>query len=122
MRSLIITIVAFFAMITMIAFNYNHINSISDELLSLTGSLDFTDADDCSEKIALIEKIWKENEAIFSLSVNFKETDHLGEMILALKAANNTRSADEFERSRELLIDAIDGVARLERFSVINIF
>ena len=122
MRDLIIIIVVFFTMTGLMVINFTHVNSVSDELTSIAESLNFSDADGCTEKIALIEKIWKENEAVFSLTVNFKETDHLGETILALKAANNSRSPEEFERSRELLIDAIDGVCRLERFSARNIF
>ena len=109
-------------MIGAIILNYRHINSISDEMKVAAVSLDLSDADECGRQIEYIEDTWKQNEAIFSLSVNFKETDHLGETILALKAAHKSGSAEEFEKARELLVDAIDGVCRLERFSVLNIF
>jgi hypothetical protein len=109
-------------MLSAIAVNFNYINSVADRMTDIARSLDFSDPEECGKQIDALEKLWKKNEAIFSLSVNFKETDHLGETLLALKAAHKSSSKDEFEKSRELLIDAIDGVSRLERFSVLNIF
>ena len=108
-------------MILLIAANYRYVNAVADEMNEIALSLDISNPEKCEEQISLIEEIWKKSEAVFSLSVNFKETDHLGETILALKAAYKSGSTEEFEKSRELLIDAIDGVARLERFSMINI-
>ena len=122
MRSLIIIIVVFLAMICAITVNFNYINSVADEMTEIAHSLDLAKYEECGKKISELEEIWKKSETDFSLSVNFKETDHLGETLLALKAAHKSASADEFQKSRELLIDAIDGVARLERFSVLNIF
>lgn len=109
-------------MLCTITLNFNYINSVADEMTEIARSLDLEASEECGKKITELEEIWKKSEAIFSLSVNFKETDHLGETLLALKAAHKSGSIDEFEKSRELLIDAIDGVSRLERFSVINIF
>ena len=122
MRSLIIIIVAFFATVCLMALNFNHVNAVAEEMTSLTESLDMSDTEQCSADIDEIERIWQKNEAIFSLSVSFRETDHLGETILALRSAFDTRDLSEFEKQRALLKDAIDGVARLERFAVINIF
>ena len=122
MRSLIIIIVAFFATVCLMALNFNHVNAVAEEMTSLAESLDMSDTEQCSADINEIERIWQKNEAIFSLSVSFRETDHLGETILALRSAFDTRDLSEFEKQRALLKDAIDGVARLERFSVINIF
>lgn len=122
MRSLIIIIVAFFATVCLMALNFNHVNAVAEEMTSLTESLDMSDTEQCSADIDEIERIWQKNEVIFSLSVSFRETDHLGETILALRSAFECRDLSEFEKQRALLKDAIDGVARLERFSVINIF
>ena len=122
MRSLIIIIVVFLSMLTVIGINFGYLNSVTDRMTDIARSLDLSDNEECGKKIAVLEEIWQKNEAIFSLSVNFKETDRLGETLLTVKAAHKSNSAEEFERSRELLIDAIDGVARLERFSLLNIF
>ena len=122
MRSLIIIIVAFFSMICLMGLNYVHINKTSEELTSLVTSLDMSEEEECAATIEKIEEIWQKNEAVFSLSVSFREIDHLGETILALKSAFESRARAEFEKQRTQLEDAIDGVARLERFSVLNIF
>ena len=58
---------------------------------------------------------------LFSLSVSFREIDYLGETLLALSAACENRDEVEFERYRALLIDALDGVSRLEQLSIVNI-
>ena len=91
-------------------------------MTELTASLDMSDTEKCARIIEKTEDIWQKNEAVFSLSVSFKETDHLGETILSLRSAFESRNLSEFEKQRALLEDAIDGVARLERFSVLNIF
>ena len=122
MRSLIIIIVAFFATVCLMALNFTHINSVAEKMTSLTLTLDMSKTEECGAIIEEIEAIWQKNEAIFSLSVSFRETDHLGETILSLRSAFECRDLSEFEKQRALLVDAIDGVARLERFSVINIF
>ena len=122
MRSLIIIIVAFFATVCLMALNFTHINSVAEEMTSLVLSLDAAKPEECVAAIDEIESTWQENEAIFSLSVSFREIDHLGETILSLRSAFESRDLSEFEKQRALLKDAIDGVARLERFSVINIF
>ena len=122
MRSLIIIIVAFFIMICLITLNYLHLNKIAEKMTDLTTSLDISDNKKCAESIDAIEEIWQKSEAIFSLSVSFRETDRLGETILSLKSAFESQNLAEFHKQRALLKDAIDGVARLERFSVLNIF
>ena len=122
MRSLIITIVAFFATVCLIALNFTHVNAVAEQMTSLTLTLDMSKTEECGAIIEEIEGLWQKNEAIFSLSVSFRETDHLGETILSLRSAFECRDLSEFEKQRALLVDAIDGVARLERFSVINIF
>lgn len=122
MRSLIIIIAAFLIMICLITLNYLHLNKTAEEMTELTLSLNIGDTEKCAATIAAIEEIWQKNEAIFSLSVSFKEIDRLGETILSLKSAFESQNRAEFRKQRALLKDAIDGVARLERFSVLNIF
>lgn len=122
MRSLIIIIVAFLSMICLVALNYSHINETAAKMTKLAVSLDMSNTEECAATIKKIEDIWQKNEAAFSLSVSFRETDHLGETILSLRSAFESHDRTEFEKQRALLKDAIDGVARLERFSVLNIF
>ena len=120
MRTLITALAIFFALCVTMAANFRYINETADKLTELTEALSIDDAE-CLEKIDEIEKLWEKSSDIFSLSVGFKEIDYLGETLLALKSTAENRSELEFERYRSLLIDAIDGVRRLEKFSVMNI-
>lgn len=121
MRTIIITVVAFLALCTVMVLNFNYINSTADELTRLTDSLDFSDKENCRKTLDEIDALWKKSSPIFSLSVSFREIDYLGETLLSLSSVFDSNNELEFERYRTLLIDAIDGVARLEDFSIINI-
>ena len=121
MRTIIITVVAFLALCTVMVLNFNYINSTADELTRLTDSLDFSDKESCRATLNEIDALWKKSSPIFSLSVSFREIDYLGETLLSLSSVFDSNNELEFERYRTLLIDAIDGVARLEDFSIINI-
>ena len=120
MKTLTIVLAIFFALCTAMLLNFIYINESADELTHLTEELSFDDPS-VAKKIEEIEKKWEKSSVIFSLTVNFKDIDYLGESLVALKSSARTRDKDEFERYRLLVIDAIDGVRRLERFSVMNI-
>ena len=120
MQALITVSVIFLALCIAIVFNYLYINKTADELTSLTESLSLEDPE-CLAKINEIEKKWEKSSYIFSLTVSFKDLDYLGETLLALKSAAKIQNNLEFERYQALLVDAIDGVRRLENFSIINI-
>lgn len=120
MRTLIVVSAIFILLLTVMLFNYRYINETADELVYLTETLSLGDIY-CTEKIEEIEKKWEKSSYVFSLTVSFKDIDYLGETLLALKSAAKTKDEIEFERYKTLLIDAIDGVRRLERFSIINI-
>ena len=120
MRTLITASAIFLALcVTMVA-NFRYINGTADELTEMTENLSIDDTD-CLEKIDEIQKKWEKSSNIFSLSVGFKEIDYLGETLIALRSTAENGSELEFERYRALLVDAIDGVRRLEKFSIMNI-
>ncbi len=120
MRTLIAVSAIFLAFCVTMFFNYRYINETADELVSLTESLSL-DSPSCISKINELEKKWEKSSYIFSLTVSFKDIDYLGETLLALKSSAENKNEVEFERYKTLLIDAIDGVRRLEKFSIINI-
>ena len=121
MRSLIIIIVAFFTLICVMSANNIYINNTAKELDKLAQSLKHLENEERTQRIEEINNLWKKSETLFSLTVSFRETDHLGETILSLAAADKSQNEAEFEKYLLLLIDAIDGVARLEKFSALNI-
>ena len=121
MRSIVITLAAFLLLCVLTVFNYNYINNTSDELTRLTDALDFSNKDSCRKTLNEIDDLWKKSSTIFSLTVSFREIDYLGETLISLSSAFDSANKSEFERYRSLLIDAIDGVSRLEKISIINI-
>lgn len=120
MRTLIIVSVIFTVLCLTMLLNYRYINETADELVRLTESLSLDDSS-CFQTVEKIEKKWEKSSYIFSLTVSFKDIDYLGETLLALKSAAQNKDEVEFERYKTLLMDAIDGVRRLEKFSIINI-
>ena len=121
MRALIIIIVIFSLLCAAVTFNFMFINKVSDELSVLAHSLDYSNVPKCERTLGEIDSLWEKSSDIFSLSVNFREIDYLGETLLSLSSALEDRDERDFERYRLLLIDAIDGVRRLEKLSLFNI-
>ena len=121
MKTLFITATVFLLLCIALFLNYKYINNTVEELTDLTNSLDITNKKECEETILKITEKWEKSTDIFSLSVSFREIDYLGEVLISLSHYCKVGNESEFEKYKELLLDAIDGVSRLERFSVINI-
>lgn len=121
MKTLFITATVFILLCVSMFLNYRYINNTVEELTDLTNSLDIGNKEECEKKVLQIKEKWEKSTPIFSLSVSFREIDYLGEVLISLSHYCETGNESEFERYRLLLLDAIDGVSRLERFSVINI-
>lgn len=121
MKTVIITVAAFLSLCLLMTLNHGYIKTKAAELTSLAESLDFQDKEGCRTTITEIDRLWEKCSTVFSLTVSFREIDHLGECIISLSSAVEGTSENEFEGYRALLIDAIEGVARLESFSVMNI-
>ena len=121
MKTLFITATVFILLCVSMFLNYRYINNTVEELTDLTNSLDIGNKEECEKKVLQIKEKWEKSTPIFSLSVSFREIDYLGEVLISLSHYCETSNESEFERYRLLLLDAIDGVSRLERFSVINI-
>ena len=121
MKTIFITVAIFVLLCAAMVLNHRYINNTADELSALASSLDITNKEECEAKVIEIKEKWEKSTDIFSLSVSFREIDYLGEVLISLSHYCKEGNAQEFERHRLLLIDAIEGVSRLERFSVLNI-
>ena len=121
MKTLFITATVFLLLCIAMFLNYQYINNTVEELTDLTNALDITNKKECEETILKITEKWEKSTDIFSLSVSFREIDYLGEVLISLSHYCKVGNESEFKKYKELLLDAIDGVSRLERFSVINI-
>lgn len=121
MRSLVISIVLFAILCAVITANFFYINNKVAELSGIVCELSFNN-DDTERKISDFKYIWKKCEPIIGLSISYKEIDFLGETFISMSIAYKERNEFEFEKQKALLHDALDGICRLEQFSVMNIF
>ena len=119
MRSFIVSLILFLCLLTVIFFNNIYVNRTAREisrLLSLTSI-----EDDTSEQIDSLLSYWERHRPFLSLSVSFRELDKAQELFLALRYAYEAKNPYDFEKTKELIYDTAEDLARLERFSVENI-
>ena len=68
-----------------------------------------------------LEAFWQKNRSWIALSVSFRELDHVSELIVQLRWANEIGDDAEFLRYRLLLQEAIEELSRTERLSIENL-
>ena len=120
MKSFVISLVLFSLLTATIVLNYSYINKCAEFLIGTSEKLSF-EAEDAGG-IKELEKFWDKNRDIIGLSVSYREIDHFCETLISLRSYYESGNRSEFENSRAILIDAAEELARLERFSVGNIF
>lgn len=117
MKTITVTICVFLALCVLMVANYNYIHKKTAELTSLVLSLDYEDPEDCRKTLDKTRQLFDEASRIFSLTVSFREIDYLSESLISLSSSLESRNESDFVRFKALLVDAIDGIARLERLS-----
>ena len=115
MRTVLITTALFIALCIIMVMNYNYVSGAAHELFLLAESLDYSEKEACHATIVQMEELWQKSSRLIALSANLREIDYLGETLLSLRSSFETESEKDFERYRVLLIDAIEGVAQLEK-------
>lgn len=119
MRSLIISLALFLCLCVCIVFNFIYINKTAGQLYELIESLQCST--EYEDDLLRLERLWEKSSGVFGLSVSYREIDHFGETLLSLRAAFDAGNSADFGNYRLLLIDAVDEISRLERFSVDNL-
>ena len=119
MRSFIITSLLFSAVLSVIFFNRNYINSSAEYILDCVSDTEFET--DPIGSIERLENFWEKNHPIVGLSVGFKELDRMSDLIIDLKTYFELENADEVKRVRILITEAADEISRLERFGLENL-
>lgn len=78
----------------------------------------------CEENEKIINNIlsnWEKNNIWIGLSVSYNDIEELTDIIDSLKAANRSDNIIQFQINVELLLNAIEELGRLEKFSIKNI-
>ncbi len=116
MKSFVVTVILFCLLIGIIIFNSIYTRKIAEELEEKISALDFDD--DITDDIDSLQQYWENKEKFFGVSVGFREIDKTCELIIALKVYYQYQNREEFEKAKQLLIDVIDEITRLEKFSL----
>ena len=119
MRSFIITAILLLTTCILITINISYIKNTAAHIESLVSDESFGTRG--QEAIEELEEFWMRNNPFVGLSVGYKETDRMSDLILDLKSYYELGNADEVKRIRALIVEACDELSRLERLNIENI-
>lgn len=110
MKSLIISLLLFTAVISLMIFNIKYVNDTASTMKELAS--DVRDGNQSAD--ALIE-YWNTRRTYLGFCVSFRELDKVSENLLCLKSAIGGKSDLMIEQSYLLLCDSLDDISRLEK-------
>lgn len=119
MRSFWISVALFVLLIAVIIGNAVYVHHVTEEILARLSHLT---AESDEREMAALEAYWEKHRAFVALSISYQELDHLSESLISLRATYDTGNAIDFELYRQICRDASRELARLERFSLENLF
>ena len=119
MRSLIITLILFTAILTAIGFNSHFIRKSADTVIFYTSDEEFQKAPE--DAFMRLESFWNENKIFLEFSVGYREIDRMSELILELGELIEENADADTRRLRTLIADSASDIARLERLSIENL-
>ena len=121
MRGLVITLALFVILLGIITVNSIFVEYSVQKMRYTVENLQLIP---CSQNQIIINELdtnWKRISLWLSLSVCYEDIEELTDVIDAAKAANETGNVEQFKIHVNLLINAIDELGRLEKFSIKNI-
>lgn len=121
MKGFIITSILFSLLLLTIIFNAAFLKSSIQDMKNTVELLTPIPCKDNNEIIDQLIQKWEQKSIWFSLSVSYEDVEELTDMIDSLKATNETQNIEQFTIHTELLLNTLDEIIRLERFSIDNI-
>lgn len=121
MKGFIITSILFSLLLLTIILNAAFLNSSIQDMKNTVELLTPIPCKDNNEIIDQLIQKWEQKSIWFSLSVSYEDVEELTDMIDSLKATNETQNIEQFTIHTELLLNTLDEIIRLERFSIDNI-
>ena len=122
MRSFYIAIGVMVTIATDITLNYIYINGVSEKLSDITDEAINSDFENCEEMTKNIRQYWESKKNLVSLSVNFNEINEVDDCITMLVAACSEKNEYEYQKYLQMLAGTAPRIARLEAFTLSNIF
>lgn len=108
-------------MVTIIILNSVYINQTANMLIQITNSLPTPGCLDYNSRITNMERQWKEHYSLLCLTINLNDLNKVADCISQLKAYSVNDNEQDFESTRQLLINAIKNLHRLEKLSLDSI-
>ena len=121
MKGFIITTLLFVILMTVISLNVFFISQTINTMKAEVSSLSRTPCLENEEIITNIINAWNKNSVWMSLSISNDDIEEVTDIIDSLKAANSTDNIIQFQINIELLLNSIEELGRLEKFSIKNI-
>lgn len=121
MRGFIITSVLFILLLIMIFSNFYFVKTLINDMQK---NVNLLNSIPCKENAIIIEKLiaeWEKDSIWLSFSVSYDNIEELTNILDSLKATNSTENFEQFQIHVELLLNAIEEIGRLEKFSIKNI-
>lgn len=121
MRGFIITLILFAILISIVIINSFYVNNIINDIKNEITSLKTIPCEENAIIIKQIKSKWEKDSIGVSLSVSYEDIEELTDMIASLEASNSVKDYNQFKLYYELILNSIEDIGRLERFSVKNI-
>lgn len=121
MRGLIITLILFVILISIVIINSFYVNNIINGIKNEITTLKLVPCEENAIIIKQIKSDWEKDSILISLSVGYEDIEELTDMIVSLEASNSAKDYNQFKLYYELLLNSIEEIGRLEKFSVKNI-
>ena len=121
MRGFIITLILFAILISIVIINSFYVNNIINDIKNEITSLKTIPCEENAIIIKQIKSKWEKDSILVSLSVSYEDIEELTDMIASLEASNSVKDYNQFKLYYELILNSIEDIGRLERFSVKNI-
>jgi hypothetical protein len=122
MKIFIISLVFFTLMLAGIVLNFIYINKVSDELYVMAYEAPAVGVEGCYAAVSKLDDYWQKNHDIIRLSVSFVELNQVSDAIVSMKSYAKSGSADDYENARQILLNAIHEMRRLESFKLSSLF
>lgn len=121
MKGWIVSLCLFVLLLFMIAGNAIYVRHVAEHISGEAQTLSL-ESENAEQTLSSLEEYWKKHRPYVALSIGYRELDHLSESLISLRAAYDEKSKSDFALYRRLSIDAAEELARLEQFSVENLF
>lgn len=121
MKTFIISLVIFFAVLALTIYNAKYIDSSSDKLTTLAENI-LTKNQDKDAKITELENFWKKSKTKLEISANHTLINSLGLKIKNIRFYYENGEALSMKREIMLLKEELRELRQLEKISFDNIF